>query len=115
MVVKERSLDINSGWIVYELSIEDSIVEILPMFMLSGEMEPDWLRMATDRTWIILVRKSDKLLMMMEVNMDGIAYKLAIGAANGRFEKEVSLVGDYSRDFDPKENLFSYLSTEGSF
>lgn len=53
--------------------------------------------------------------MLMEVDMDADDYTKAIGEANGKFEQVVSLIGDLSRDFDSKENVFSYIDQDGRF
>lgn len=64
LVKEEASRDIISpGWIILELSIEvkanERDVQVRPVFSLPDSQEPEWLRMAEGRTWLMLVRKSD--------------------------------------------------------
>ena len=67
--------------------------------------------MADDRTWFLMVRKSDQMLVAMDVN-------LVIGdhtKAIGQVRLEVGEVGSFSHDFDSRVNVFSYISSDGFF
>ena len=120
LLTKEASLDISPKWIVLELTISDDKtalkrVQIKPMFKFKGELEPEWLRMSQDRTWLIIVRKSDQFMMLMEVDMEALDYNAALGIENDKYQSHEMEVGSFSRDFDARENIFSYINTEGFF
>ena len=86
MLTKEATLDIIPKWIILELSMSDkNDISLLPVFKVKGDLEPEWLRMSTDRSWLILVRKKDQMLMMLEVDMEAEDYRKAIGSDNLKF------------------------------
>lgn len=94
LMAKEATLDLSPNWIFLELSISTAHtqssqerVSVRPAFILPGDLEPEWIRMAQDRTFVILVRKADQMLMLAEVDMDDSAdYKKAIGRNNGKYQ-----------------------------
>ena len=92
-MAKEANLDLSPNWIVLELTLSTTNpqlsqekVSVRPVFVLSSDLEPEWLRMDQDRTFVILVTKLDKMLMLLEVDMDAsVDYHEAIGEKNGKF------------------------------
>ena len=86
MLTKEASLDISPKWIILELTISaEKDASLRPAFKVKGELEPEWLRMSLDRTWLVMVLKSDQMLMLMGVDMEAEDYQTAIGEDNGKF------------------------------